>query len=205
MEATATSALAVPASKRTSPELTNRCPLVFFLPPSKPSTCTTFDVATGSWAATLAVGHASKHPATSRIRCKGLVIGVSPDEWLRLVIPVQRSAATGAGNYIPRSGQWKALTLMKRGHQTPGSGGAGRPARQGKESQFKGGFRPLWSAFRGGYSGALSFQTGVGGKCRCGATGIGIAATGSTVRRRRSARTKPKRTEESIESVRGLQ
>src|SRR2546428_377616 len=151
MEATATSALAVPASKRTSPELTNRCPLVFFLTPSKPSTCTTFDVATGSWATTLAVGHASKHPATSRIRCKGLVIGVSPDEWLRLVIPVQRSAATGAGNYIPRSGQWKALTLMKRGHQTPGSGGgrSPRPPGEGKPIK-KGGLPPLvWGLGRG--------------------------------------------------------
>src|SRR5713226_5938067 len=85
MEAIATSALAVPASNRTSPELTNRFPLIFFLTPSKPSTCTTFDVATGSWATTLAVGHASKHPANSRIPCKGLAIGVSPDEcfvWL---------------------------------------------------------------------------------------------------------------------------
>src|SRR6267143_828673 len=112
----------------------------------------------------------------------------------------------GRGQLYPEVGPMESINVdEKGGHQTPGSGGAGRPARQGKESQFKGGFRPLWSAFRGGYSGALSFQTGVGGKCRCGATGIGIAATGSTVRRRRSARTKPKRPEESIESVRGLQ
>src|SRR2546426_5681914 len=111
MEAIATSALAVPASNRTSPELTNSFPLIFFLTPSKPSTCTTLDVATGPWATTLAVGHASKHPATSRIPCKGLAIGVSPDEWFRLVSPVPRSAARDVGNYIPRSSQWKALLI----------------------------------------------------------------------------------------------